>query len=127
MKAAPRCSIAALMIGTSCFLSPENERATKVAPSCSAMRDEVDGIVGVDDAALGFRAAVGGGRELALGQAVNAIVFNDIDHIDAAAHAVRELPQSDRGGIAVAGDAEIDQIAVGEIGAGEHRRHAAMH
>src|SRR5215469_16441511 len=37
-----------------------------------------------------------------------------------------ELAQSDRSGIAVAGDAEIDQIAVGEIGAGEHRRHAAM-
>ena len=36
MKAAPSCSIAALMIGTSWPLSPENERATKVAPSCSA-------------------------------------------------------------------------------------------
>ena len=37
MNAAPLCSIAALMIGTSCSLSPENERATKVAPSCIAM------------------------------------------------------------------------------------------
>src|SRR5208283_4019958 len=35
MKAVPLCSIAALMIGTSWVLSPENERATKVAPSCS--------------------------------------------------------------------------------------------
>ena len=37
MKAAPLCAIAALMIGTSCSLSPEKERATKLAPSCSAM------------------------------------------------------------------------------------------
>ena len=37
MKAAPLCAIAALMIGTSCCLSPENERATKEAPSCSAI------------------------------------------------------------------------------------------
>ena len=29
--------------------------------------------------------------------------------------------------IAVAGDAEIDQVAVGEVGAGQHRRHAAVH
>ena len=37
MKAAPSCSMAALMSGTSWSLSPENERATKVAPSWSAM------------------------------------------------------------------------------------------
>ena len=36
MKAAPRCSIAALISGTSCSLSPEKERATKVAPRRSA-------------------------------------------------------------------------------------------
>ena len=29
--------------------------------------------------------------------------------------------------IAVAGNPEIDKIAVGEVGAGQHRRHAAMH
>ena len=29
--------------------------------------------------------------------------------------------------IAVARDAEIDQVAVGEVGAGQHRRHAAVH
>ena len=36
MNAAPRCSIAALINGTSCCLSPEKLRATKVAPSSSA-------------------------------------------------------------------------------------------
>ncbi len=89
--------------------------------------DQVDGAVGVDDAALRFRAAVGGGRELALGQAVDAVVLDDIDHVDAAADGMGELAEADRGGIAVAGDAEIDQVAVGEIGAGQHRRHAAVH
>ena len=37
MKAAPWCSIAALISGTSWVLSPEKLRATKVAPSCSAI------------------------------------------------------------------------------------------
>jgi hypothetical protein len=36
-------------------------------------------------------------------------------------------PEPDGGGIAVAGDAEIDEVAVGEVGAGQHRRHAAVH
>ena len=35
-NAAPECAIAVLMSGTSCCLSPENERATKVAPIKSA-------------------------------------------------------------------------------------------
>src|SRR5258705_9242436 len=37
MKAAPSCSIAALISGTSWVLSPEKPRATKVAPSCNAI------------------------------------------------------------------------------------------
>ena len=41
--------------------------------------------------------------------------------------AMRELAEADRGRIAVARDAEIDQLAVGEIGAGQHRRHASVH
>ena len=68
-----------------------------------------------------------GGRELALGQAVNAVVGDDIDHVDAAADRMGELAEADRGGIAVARHAEIDQVLVGEIGAGQHRRHAAVH
>ena len=38
MNAKPECDSPALMIGTSCALSPENPRATKVAPSDSASR-----------------------------------------------------------------------------------------
>ncbi len=37
MKAAPLWAIAAEMIGTSCSLSPEKERATNEAPSCNAI------------------------------------------------------------------------------------------
>jgi hypothetical protein len=40
---------------------------------------------------------------------------------------VGELAKADGRRIAVARHAEIDQIAVGEVGAGQHRRHAAMH
>ena len=38
-----------------------------------------------------------------------------------------ELAEPDRGRIAVAGYPEIDEVAIGEVGAGQHRRHAAMH
>ena len=88
---------------------------------------EVDRIVGIGHAALGLRAAVGGGGELALGEAVHAVVLDDVDHVDAAAQRMRELAEPDRGRIAVARDAEIDEVAVGEVGAGEHRWHAPVH
>src|SRR4029078_11279020 len=58
-------------------------------------RDEIDGIISVDDAALGLRAAVSRGRELALGEAVNTVVLDNIDHVDAATQAVRELAEAD--------------------------------
>ena len=88
---------------------------------------QVDRVVVVGDAALRFRTAVGGGRELAFGQAVHAVVLDDVDHVDATPHRMRELAEADRGRVAVARHAEIDEVAVGEVGAGEHRRHAAVH
>jgi hypothetical protein len=88
--------------------------------------DEVDRLVAVDRAALRLGALVGGGRELALGEPVDAVVLDDVDHVDAAAHRVRELADADRRRIAVAGDAEVDEIAVGERRAGQHRGHPAV-
>ena len=38
-----------------------------------------------------------------------------------------ELAEADGGRVAIAGDAQINEIAVGEVGAGEHRGHAAVH
>src|SRR6202042_3182493 len=90
-------------------------------------RHQVDSVVGVGDALFRLRAAVGGGRELALGQAVYAVVLDDISHVDAAPDRMRELAEADGGRIAVPGDAEIDQVAVGEIGAGQDRRHSPVH
>ena len=85
------------------------------------------GDIGVERALLALRAAVGGGRELALGQAVDAVVLDDVDHAHAAPHGVRELAQADRRRVAVARDAEVQQLAVGQVGAGQHAGHAAVH
>jgi hypothetical protein len=52
---------------------------------------------------------------LSLGQTVNAIVLDDIGHVDAAPDRMRELTEPDRGRVAVAGDAEINQFAIGQI------------
>ncbi len=88
---------------------------------------EVDALVGVDRAALRLRAAVGCRGELSLGEPVDAVVFDDVGHVHAAAHDVRELPDADRGRVAVARYAEVDQVAVGEVRARDDRRHASMH
>ena len=89
--------------------------------------DEIDRLVERAGSLLALRAAVGGGGELALGQPVNPVVLDDIDHVDAAPHGVGELAEPDRRGVAVAGDAEVDEVAIGEVGAGQHRRHAPVH
>src|SRR5579884_4515933 len=38
-----------------------------------------------------------------------------------------ELAEPDRGRVAVAGYAEIDEVAIGKVRAGEDRRHASVH
>ena len=38
-----------------------------------------------------------------------------------------ELAKADGGRIPVAGDAQVDQVPVRQVGTGEDRRHAAMH
>ncbi len=89
-------------------------------------RDEVDRRVLVEHALLRGRALVGGSRELALGEAVDPVVLADIGHVHAAADAMGELAEADRGGVAVARDAEIDKVAIGEARAGQHRGHAPV-
>ena len=61
------------------------------------------------------------------GEPVYAVVLDDVDHVHAAADGVHELADADRSRIAVARNAQVEQVAVREIGAGEHRRHAAVH
>src|SRR5207237_5028881 len=88
--------------------------------------DGVDRGVGVYRALLRLAALVGGRRELALGEAVDAVVLEDVGHVHAAAHDVSELAEADRGGVAVAGDAEVDQVPVGEVRSGQDGRHAPV-
>ena len=58
-------------------------------------RHDIDRVVGVDDAALALGATVGGGRKLSFGEPVHAVVLDDVDHVDAAAHRMRELAEPD--------------------------------
>ena len=81
----------------------------------------------VDDAGFELRTEVGGGRELALGEAVDAVVLDDVDHRQIAAHQVYKLAHADRGRVAVAGDADGGHRMIGQDGAGGDRRHTPMH
>jgi hypothetical protein len=89
--------------------------------------DEIDRLVKRARALLALRTAVCSGGKLSLGQPVHAVVLDDIDHVDAPPHGVGELAEPDRRRVTVAGDAEVDEVAVGEIGAGQHRGHAPVH
>ena len=119
--------MAALISGMSWVLSPENERADEAGAELDRHLAQVDGIERIGLALLGRRGLVVGGRELALGQAVAAVVHDDVGHVHAPAHGVAELAEADRGRVAVAGHADVDEVAVGEVGAGGDRRHAPVH
>ena len=69
---------------------------------------------------------VGGGRELPLGQAVAAVVLDDVDQRQVAPAGVLELAEADVGRVAVAADADVEQAVVGHRGPGRHRRHPAV-
>ena len=56
---------------------------------------QIHGRIAVDGALLAAAALVGGGRELALGEAIHAVVFDDIDHAHPASHGMRKLTQTD--------------------------------
>ena len=69
---------------------------------------------------------VGRRRELALGQAVAAVVLDDVDDLHVAPADVLELPHADIGRVAVAADADAYELGVGHHGPGCDRRHAAV-
>ena len=109
--AVPRCCRAALSRGTSCLRSPANERATKVAPAAIASRQRSNGgtVFSSPVCAAEVGVEVGGGRELALGQAVAAVVLDDVDHRQVAPAGVLELADADVGRVAVAADADAQR------------------
>jgi hypothetical protein len=84
-------------------------------------RDEL-----VHGAALPRRAEVGRRGELALREAVDAVVLDDVDERQVPAHEVDELADPDRGRVAVAGDADPDELRVRDEGARRGGRHAAV-
>src|SRR5207237_5091988 len=57
---------------------------------------------------------------------VTAVVFDDVDDGQVAAHQMHELADPDGARVAVAADADGDELLVGEHRAGAHRRHAAV-
>ncbi len=58
-----------------------------------------------------FEPKISSGRELALGQAVDAVVFDDVNDRQIAPHQVNELPDADGSRVAVAADAQRNQLA----------------
>ena len=54
------------------------------------------------------------------------VVFDDVDHVQPAPDRMAELAQPDGRRVAVARHADVDEIAVGQIGARRHGRHAAV-
>ena len=94
--------MAPLRMFTICFGSPAKPRATKPHPSCTARRAEVHRRQFVEHAGLQLRAFVRGRGELAFGQAVHAVVLDDVDDRYVAPDHVHELPEADRG-LVVAG------------------------
>ena len=87
----------------------------------------VDGLLLVGQAFLGFAADVRRCRELALGQAVDPVVLDDVAHIEIAAYRMYELAGPDRERVAVAGDADVHQVTVCDIRARRHGGHAPVH
>ena len=87
---------------------------------------QVDAGVMVGHALLALGALVRGCRELSLGEAVDPVVLDDVGHVDPAPDGMGELAQADRGAVPVAGNAQVDQVLVGQVGAGQDARHAAV-
>ena len=114
-SAKPLCRSAALRIGTSCALSPEKLRATNVAPRLSASSTGSMGRCRFGSPLLLLRADVGRRRELPLGEAVHAVVLDDVQHVEVAADGVAELAEADRERVAVAGDADVGERALAAL------------
>src|SRR5690606_34254168 len=81
----------------------------------------------VDITALRLRAHVRRRGELALGQAVDAVVLDDVADVQVAADRVAHLPEADGERVAVSRDADVDEAAVRRVGAGRNGGHAAVY
>ena len=73
-------------------------------------------------ALLAERAGIGRGRELPLRQAVHAVVLEHVEDVHVAADRVAQLAEADRQRVAVARDADVDEVAVGRVRPGRRVR-----
>ena len=81
----------------------------------------------VDDAGFQLRPHIRRSGKLSLRQAINAVVFNDVDDRQIAPHQVHKLPDPNGGSIPVTADSQRDQPMVRQHRPSSHRRHAPMH
>src|SRR5450631_1358979 len=98
--------------------------------SCSQRNRQFASVNGrqfIHRASLQRRSEIGGGGKLYLGQAVNAVVFDDVNDGQIAPHEVHELSDADGCRIAIAADAEGYQGTVRQHRAGRHRGHASVY
>ena len=81
----------------------------------------------IDDPGFQLRTDIGGGGKLSFGEAIHAVVFDDVDHRQIAPHEVDELTHADGGGIAIAAYAQGKKSPIRQHRAGGDRRHAPVH
>ena len=128
MKAAPWWRSAALISGTSCVLVAREAAGDEGGAELQRHADQVDRRVGVDRALLApwspcrrwRRTGPWSGRRRRCSRRCRSCSRRG-------ACMCANWPRPIEARVAVAGDAEVDQLAVGQVGAGQHRRHAAMH
>ena len=99
----------------------------KVAP---ALMSCFIGLTGMIDRAgrvgLGFETDGRGGRGLLLGQAIDEVVHDEVDHVDVLARAVIEMVAADGETVAVAAEQEDVQVGPGQADAAGERDGAAV-
>ncbi len=80
----------------------------------------------IDSAGLKRGTEVRRSRELALGQTIYAVVFDDVYHGQVAAHHVHELTDAYGRGIAIAADTQTQKVLVSQQCAGSDGRHTSV-
>ena len=69
---------------------------------------------------------IGRRGELPLGEAVHAVVLDEVEHVEVAANGVAELAEADGQGVSIARHPNVDHLPVGRVRAGGNRRHAPV-
>ena len=102
-------------------------RAMKVAPAQMSCFIGFTGMVdGAGRVGLGFEADGRGGRGLFLGQAIDEVVHDEVDHVDVLARAVVEMVAADGEPVAVAPEQKDLEIGPGQADAAGQRDGAPV-